>query len=68
MGTQRVGDVNNDNLVDVADFTPARASFGKSCGQPGYDSRAEITSDCLVDIADFTLLRGNFGQSGPTQP
>ena len=68
MGTQRAGDVNNDNLVDITDFTLLRATFGLVCGNPGYDGRADFTGNCLVDITDFTLQRGNFGLAGPPQP
>ena len=68
MGQQPTGDVNNDNLVDITDFTIQRAGFGKPCGDPAYDGRADLNGDCLVDITDFTLLRGNFGAAGPAQP
>ena len=68
MGLQGAGDVNNDNLVDITDFTLLRAGFGQACGDGGYDGRADFTGDCLVDITDFTLLRGNFGQAGPSPP
>ena len=68
MGLQPAGDVNNDNLVDISDFSLLRATFGKSCGDGGYDGRADFTGDCLVDISDFSLLRGNFGQAGPPAP
>ena len=67
-GTQRAGDVDNTNLVDITDFSLLRASFGKACGDVGYNPNAEYTGDCLVDISDFSLLRGNFGQAGPPQP
>jgi hypothetical protein len=68
IGLARAGDVNNDNLVDVTDFTLLRATFGKGCADGGYDGRADFTGDCLVDITDFTLQRGNFGQSGAPPP
>ena len=68
MGLQRAGDANNDNLVDVIDSTITRATYGKSCGDPGYDDRADWNGDCLADVIDFTLLRGNFGVAGPPQP
>ena len=64
MGQQRAGDVNNDNLVDISDFSLLRATFGKACGDTGYNGQGDFTGDCLVDISDFTLLRGNFGQAG----
>jgi hypothetical protein len=68
MGQQRAGDVDNSNLVDITDFSLLRATFGKACGDGGYDGRADFTGDCLVDITDFTLLRANFGQAGASPP
>ncbi len=68
MGQQRAGDVNNDNLVDITDFSLLRATFGLTCGDGGYDGRADFTGDCLVDVTDFSLLRGNFGQAGAAAP
>ena len=35
LGLQQTGDVNNYNLVVIADFSLLRASFGKSCGVGG---------------------------------
>jgi hypothetical protein len=64
IGLQLAGDVNNDNLVDIDDFSLLRAAFGRTCSDPLYDARADFTGDCLVDIIDFTLLRANFGQAG----
>jgi hypothetical protein len=64
MGLMHTGDANNDNVVDITDFTSLRASFGKSCGDTGFDPRADFNGDCTVDITDFTLLRANFGTGG----
>jgi len=63
-GTLREGDANDDNAVDITDFSILRTAFGKSQGQPGYDARADFNQDGQIDIADFSLLRTNFGQVG----
>jgi hypothetical protein len=68
MGVMRAGDANNDNFVDVTDFTLQRAAFGRVCGDLAYNALAEYNTDCTVDVTDFTLLRQNFGQAGPPQP
>jgi hypothetical protein len=67
-GLQRTGDANGDNLIDLSDFGLLRASFGRACGDPAYDGRADFTGDCLVDVADFALLRDNFGAVGAAPP
>ena len=64
MGLMRIGDCNNDNVVNAVDFALLRNSFGKSVGQAGYDDRAEFTGDGVVNAVDFILLRDNFGLGG----
>lgn len=59
MSLQPAGDTNNDNLVDITDFTLLNATFGFYT-----DPRADFNGDMVVDITDFTLLVGNFGDFG----
>src|SRR5205823_9829593 len=60
MGLLRAGDCDNSNVVNAVDFTILTATFGKSQGQNGYDSRADFTGDDLVNAIDFSLLKANF--------
>jgi hypothetical protein len=64
MGTMRMGDANNDNCVNVTDFSILRASFGKTVGDPGYDARGDFNNDNSVSVADFNLQKNNFGICG----
>jgi len=64
-GLLSVGDVNNDDAVDLLDFSSLRATFGKCAGDPGYDARADLNGDGCIDLLDFSLLRTNFGKIGP---
>lgn len=64
MGLMSAGDCNNDNVVNVSDFSIVRNSFGRSIGQPGYDNRGEINGDLTVNVSDFNILRNNFGLGG----
>ncbi len=64
MSQMKVGDANNDNVVNIGDFSIMKGTFGKSCGDAGYDDRAEFNGDCAVNISDFNLLKLNFGQGG----
>jgi glutamine amidotransferase PdxT len=64
MGLLLEGDANNDNCVQVVDFSITKNTFGKSIGQPGYDARADFTGDDVVNTLDFNLLKGNFGACG----
>jgi hypothetical protein len=64
-GTLGTGDVNNDNVVTILDFSLLSASFGLMLGQAGFDARADLNANETVDIGDFSLLSINFGQAGP---
>src|SRR5205085_6913373 len=64
IGLMRVGDANDDNIINVTDFNIVKVSFGFGCGYPIYDSRADFTGDCFVNVSDFTPLKRNFGQDG----
>ena len=64
MGIMRAGDANNDNVVSTQDFNILKASLGKGCGDPGYDTRADFNNDCLISTTDFTLLKANLGLGG----
>jgi hypothetical protein len=58
------GDANNTNSINIQDLNILKASYGKSSGQPGYDSRADFNKTNSVNIQDLNLLKGNYGQSG----
>jgi hypothetical protein len=70
MGLMLVGDSNNDNNINIADFTVIKPTFGFGCGQASYDDRAEFTGDCTVNITDFNYFKRNFGTTGspPLRP
>jgi len=68
-GTQSTGDADNQNQVDIVDFSILRSVFGASvsCGNanPPAVSCADFDGTDQVDIVDFSLLRSNFGIVGP---
>jgi hypothetical protein len=64
MGNMLVGDANEDNVIDVIDYSVLRSTFGRSVGDPNYDARADFNDDGTVDVTDYSLLRANFGSSG----
>jgi hypothetical protein len=59
MGLMRVGDANDNNLVNGADFNILKLAFGGTS-----DLRADFNNDGVVNITDFIPLKANFGQSG----
>ena len=60
MGTLLEGNVNNDSLVNISDFSGLAGSFMKSDGQAGYNAMADFDRNAIVNIADFGLLATNF--------
>src|SRR6266545_3994415 len=65
LGMLLTGDVNDDNAVNIVDFSLLSASFGKTQGQPGFNARGDLDATNAVDILDFSLLSSNFGRTGP---
>ncbi len=65
-GTLREGDANDDNCVQLVDFSILATSFGTCTGDSGFDARADFDlSGCTV-LVDFSLLAANFSQCGAT--
>jgi len=58
-GLLREGDANNDDVVDITDFSIWRSTFGRA------EPRGDFNQDGIVVIVDFSLLRSNFGKHGP---
>jgi hypothetical protein len=59
LGTLVEGDANDDNVVNIKDFSILAAGF-----YPAYDARADFNADGYVNISDFSLLVTNFGLYG----
>jgi len=68
--TAPVGDSDNNDQVDIVDFSLLRSMFGSAttCGTivPTPTTCADYDGTGQVDIVDFSLLRSNFGQTGPS--
>ncbi|MBK8024992.1 MAG: hypothetical protein IPK19_27155 [Chloroflexi bacterium] len=58
------GDANQDNVVNINDFSMLAAAFGLTSDGPGFDARADFNADGVINISDFSLLASSFGQSG----
>jgi len=52
----KLADLNEDGVINVADFTLLSSSYGLSEGDAGYDARADINGDRSVTIQDLALL------------
>lgn len=68
IGTLKEGDADNNNIVNITDFSVMAAAFGTLSGQGGYNAAADFNGDGSVNITDFSLLASNFGQGGAATP
>jgi YVTN family beta-propeller protein len=55
------GDIDGNDLVDIADATAIGVDFGKT----GAGLSTDLNDDGTVDILDLILLAANFGKAGP---
>ncbi len=53
-------DVNGDGKVDIIDVSIAGRAFGKSVGEPGYDSRADLDQNGVIDVRDLATVAASF--------
>jgi hypothetical protein len=55
-----IGDVNNDNVVNINDLIAWDAAYGSRPGQPNWNPQADINGDGVVDKADGVLIVENY--------
>lgn len=60
-GTLRLGDINQDNLIDFDDVVLVAANYGGPAEIMGTD----LNGDQLIDIIDLTMIGAQFGIEGP---
>ncbi|MGB3801516.1 MAG: dockerin type I domain-containing protein, partial [Lewinella sp.] len=63
-GELLTGDVNNNNQVNILDFSALVSSFDLEDSDTGYNSNADLNGTGVVDILDFSLLVTNFDVFG----
>ncbi len=68
LGTLREGDANNDNFVDLVDFSVVSSNFSLCQGAANFDERADFNEDGCIDLIDFSLLTNHFDEAGDTVP
>jgi alpha-tubulin suppressor-like RCC1 family protein len=62
--TLLAGDVNDDNMVNLDDFSALAAAYGSAVGDAAYNFQADLNGDGVVDLNDFSLLAANYGLAG----
>jgi hypothetical protein len=59
------GDPNDDDLVNILDLSLIGGRYRLSCGEPGWDDRADMINDCVINILDLTCTGANYGRTSP---
>jgi hypothetical protein len=65
MGILLEGNANDDNIINMLDFSTLATSFGTSSGVAGYDPRADFDRNGQVNMLDFSLLASNYSKTAP---
>jgi hypothetical protein len=58
------GDIDNNNQINIFDFSRLRSSWGTPDDNPNFNPSADLDNNNTVNIFDFSILRSNFGQDG----
>jgi hypothetical protein len=67
-GTLLEGDADNNNCVQLVDFSKLVTSFALCSGDPNFDPQTDFDDSGCVVLIDFSLLASNFGQCGDEPP
>jgi hypothetical protein len=67
LGTLLEGNANNDDRIDIDDFSLFVGSYGSIEGDSEYGANTDFDGCGSVDIADFSLLSGNYSKISPIE-
>lgn len=67
-GALYLGDVNNNNMVNMADLSSVNSNFQTSIGDPNFNPIADFNCDGKINILDISMLNTTFGMVGEIQP
>jgi len=60
----QTGDANQDNVINIEDFTILLSSYNQSPQSTNYDTRADFNEDGVVNLFDFSLMLTNYNRKG----
>jgi large repetitive protein len=67
LGELREGNADDNIIINIQDFGILAATYGKSSGATGFDTRADFDRNGIINIADFGLLAANYGRISPIE-
>ncbi len=64
--TLLTGDLNEDNVVNSADYSIAKQAYGATSTSPNWNPNVDFNADGVVNVADIAIMMKNFNNSGQT--
>lgn len=58
------GDLNEDNIINAADYAIAQKALNTTSGSQNWNEAADLNSDGVVNIFDLTIISNNIGKTG----
>lgn len=58
------GDLNEDNVINSADFAIANSSFGSNQNSTNWNSNVDFNLDGVINTIDLGFIIKNFGKTG----
>lgn len=62
--TLLTGDLNEDNVINVADYNIAKSAYGSKPGGEKWNEAADFNKDLLVNNSDLAYITKNMDKSG----
>lgn len=62
----KTGDLNEDNVVNSADYTIAQAILGATPSSSKWNTNADFNKDSIINVFDLGIISKNLGQVGAT--
>lgn len=58
------GDLNEDNVINAADYSIARNGYGATSGNSNWNENIDFNKDGVINSADLSLLIKNMAKTG----
>lgn len=58
------GDLNDDNVINSADYSIAQRALGSTLGSANWNSNADLNSDGVINAFDLSIIAKNMGKVG----
>ena len=58
------GDLNEDNVINTADYNLAKAAYGSTPGSQNWNEVADFNKDGVINNYDLAYITKNMGQTG----